>query len=57
MKVDIAKLLTIKNYAVRENVTPAYIYKLVKEKKMQVVNIDGVQFIDTSKFPMLPTKG
>lgn len=34
-------------------VTAAYIYKLIKENKMQRVMIDGVQFIDTLKFPTL----
>jgi hypothetical protein len=46
-------LKTIKNYALGNNVTPSYIYKLVKEQKLQVVTIDGVQFIDTQKFPSL----
>lgn len=55
-KLDITCLQTVKNYAVKEQVTPSYIYKLVKEHKMEAVNIDGVQFIDTSKYPIIPTK-
>ena len=56
MKIIINTLLTIKNYAQREKVTPSYIYKLVKENKMQVVLIDGVQFVDVSRFPNIPRK-
>jgi hypothetical protein len=50
-QVNISNLKTIKNYAVKNNVTPAYIYKMVREGKMKVVNIDGVQFIDISIYP------
>lgn len=56
MKVETTDLQTIKNYAVKNGITPSYIYKLVKESKMQAVMIDGVQFIDTKKYPKLPTK-
>lgn len=47
-------LKTIKNFALSEGVTPSYIYKLVKEHKMELVLIDGVRFVDTSKFPTIP---
>lgn len=50
------KLKTIKNFAIQNNVTPAYIYKLVKEHKMEAVIIDGVQFIDTVAYPTLNNK-
>lgn len=53
MKVDVSKLMTIKHYADKEGVTTAYIYKLIKEQKMQATLIDGVQFIDTLKFPSI----
>jgi hypothetical protein len=52
----IHNLQTIKNYALGQNVTPSYIYKLIKEGKMSSVSIDGVQFIDTSRFPKIPIK-
>jgi len=55
-KPDIDKLRTIKNYAVKEGVTPAYIYKLNKAEKMEIVSIDGVQFVDTDQYPTLPTR-
>jgi hypothetical protein len=55
-QIEIQYLQTIKNYAVLNAVTPSYIYKLAKEKKMQIVNIDGVQFVNTKQYPVLPTK-
>ncbi len=54
LKVDISKLMTIKNYALKESVTPAYIYKLIKESKMDAFIIDGVQFVDITKYPVIP---
>jgi hypothetical protein len=47
-------LQTVKNYAVNRNVTASYIYKLVKEGKMQLIMIDGVKFVDTKQFPAIP---
>lgn len=52
-QLDISKLRTIKNYAVKNNVTPTYIYKLIKEGKLKVVMIDNVQFIDSLEYPSL----
>ena len=54
MKVEINNLITIKNYALKEMVTPSYIYKLIKEGKMQSFQIDGMQFIELDKYPTLP---
>lgn len=54
MKIDTTHLMTIKNFALRESVTPAYIYKLIKEHKMSAFVIDGVQFIDVVQFPTIP---
>ena len=54
MKVEVTYLQTIKNYAKNEGVTPSYIYKLIKEGKMESFIIDGVQFIETNKFPSIP---
>lgn len=47
-------LLTIKNFALKYGVTPAYIYKLVKEGRMRLVFIDGVRFVDTSVYKSIP---
>ena len=54
--VNIENLQTIKHYAVLNNVTASYIYKLAKENKMEIVNIDGVQFVNANKYPVLPTR-
>jgi hypothetical protein len=54
MQTNFKWLKTIKNFALSEGVTPAYIYKLVKENKMSFVEIDGVKFVDTSKFATIP---
>ena len=54
-KNDIHRWLkTVKNYAVNEGVTASYIYKLVKEQKMELVVIDDVRFVDTKQYPTLP---
>ena len=54
MKKDFRLLKTIKNFALKEGVTPSYIYKLVKEHRMELVTIDGVKFVDTSKYNSIP---
>lgn len=45
------ELKTIKNYAKLKKVTPAHIYKLIKESRITPFVIDGVYFIDLSKYP------
>ena len=40
----------------QQGVTPSYIYKRVKEHKMTVVTIDGVQFINVKDYPTLKGK-
>ena len=54
MKKDVSVLVTIKNFALKENVTASYIYKLIKEGKMESFVIDGVQFIDSETYPVIP---
>lgn len=54
MKVDISNLLTIKNFALKERVTPAYIYKLIKEGKMEAVTVNEVQFINVKVYSTIP---
>ena len=54
MKVDSSNLMTVKNYALQERVTPSYIYKLVKEGKMNFLSVDGVLFVEFNKYPSLP---
>jgi hypothetical protein len=52
--INIDKLQTIKNYAAANNITTSYIYKLIRESKMTVFFIDGVQFIQTDLYPTIP---
>ena len=54
MGINLKTLKTVKNFAVGEGVTPSYIYKLVKENKMELVLIDGMKFVDTSKYTTIP---
>lgn len=54
MKMEISKLMTIKNYALKENVTTSYIYKLIKDGRMSSFQIDGMQFIQVDVYPTIP---
>ena len=54
MKVETSNLMTVKNYAHKEDVTTSYIYKLIKEGKMRSFVIDGMQFIQLNIFPSIP---
>lgn len=51
MKVSIENLLTVKNYSEKHRITTSYVYKMIKAEKIEAVVIDGVQFIDITKFP------
>ena len=53
---ELNKLKSIKNYATMNNVTTSYIYKLIKDKKMNAVVIDDVKFIDIEKHPSIHSK-
>jgi hypothetical protein len=53
MKIN--KLKKVSNFAAQEGVTPTYIYRLVREMKIEIIMIDGVQFIDTERFPGIPS--
>lgn len=54
MKVETSNLMTVKNYAHKEDVTTSYIYKLIKEGKMSSFVIDGMQFIQVNVYPSIP---
>ena len=56
MKIESTYLKTVNNYALNNRVSASYIYKMIRENKMTCIEIDGVKFIDISKFPTLPTK-
>jgi hypothetical protein len=53
MKLE--NLRTIHNYSLSNGVTTSYIYKLVRLGKIKPVEIDGIKFIDTDKFPSTKT--
>lgn len=48
--IETDNLKTVRNYAESIKKTPAYLYKLEKENKMELVLIDGVKFVDTTKY-------
>ena len=54
MKQLIEKLQTVKNYALGQNITPSYIYKLVRQGKMDLVEIDGIKFVNVKEYPVIP---
>lgn len=54
MRLNTNLLKTVKNFALSFGVTPAYIYKLVKQGKMTLVTVDGVKFVDTSVYKSIP---
>lgn len=41
-------LKTVSNFAEMHGLTKSYIYRLIRDKKMNCVTIDGVKFIDIS---------
>lgn len=45
IKVDKTKLLTVTNYAKRENLTRQAVHYQIKEKQVETVKIDGVVFV------------
>jgi len=53
-KVNIDKLQTVKNFAVSERVTASYIYKLEREGKIVLLEIDGMKFVQTDIYKTLP---
>lgn len=44
-KIDIDKLITVKNYATSVNKTTQYIYLLIKNGKLKSTIIDGKVFV------------
>ena len=55
MNVNIEDLVTIKSWAATLTITTSYVYKLIKEKKLQPIVIDGVKFINKVKYPKIPS--
>lgn len=55
IKKYLNNLKTIANYAKSKNVTAARIYQLIESKHILPEIIDGVKFIDISKYPSTQT--
>jgi hypothetical protein len=53
VKIEINNIKTIKNYALQNKVTTAYIYKLIGAKRINPTIIDGVKFIDILLYPSI----
>lgn len=53
-KVDISVLQSVKNYADSFGVSASYIYKLAKEGKMSLFEIDGVKFVRLDIYATIP---
>jgi len=51
LKLDITKLITIANYARKINKSVVWVYKLGKEKQIDIVEIDGVKFVNLAENP------
>jgi hypothetical protein len=51
--IDPRRLQTVHNYAAEYNggkgVTPSYIYRLIREKKVPSVTIDGTVFVELAE--------
>lgn len=45
-----SNLVTIKNFALAEECTPQYIYKLIGEGEIKPEVIDGMKFIDKNQY-------
>jgi hypothetical protein len=47
--IEQKNLRTIKNFAALRGCKPTYIYRLIRNKEISYVEIDGVKFIDITK--------
>jgi hypothetical protein len=56
IKKYLSNLKTIANYGKSKNVTPARIYQLIASQDILPEIIDGIKFIDTTKYPSIPSK-
>lgn len=56
MKIEIDNLQGVKNYAAERTLTTSYIYRLIREGKIKPITIDGVSFIDITKYPTIHGK-
>jgi predicted ATP-dependent serine protease len=45
MKINIDKLLTISNFAILKGLSRQHVYRLIENKELTLIIIDGVSFI------------
>jgi hypothetical protein len=45
MKINIAKLLTVSNFAVLKGISRQHVYRLTVKEELTIVIIDGINFI------------
>jgi hypothetical protein len=45
LKTDITKLVTVRSYALRMNITVQSVYNWAKDGKIKLREIDGVKFV------------
>ncbi|MEX0723904.1 MAG: hypothetical protein WD357_01990 [Gracilimonas sp.] len=45
MKIDTNKLQTISNFAEEKGITRQHVYRLIKNKEINGIEIDGVSFV------------
>ena len=50
MKQETENLLKVSSYAREMGISSTWVYKLAKAKKIEIITIDGVQFIDSEKY-------
>jgi predicted ATP-dependent serine protease len=45
MKINIDKLLTVSNFAILKGLSRQHVYRLIENKELTLIIIDGVSFI------------
>jgi translation elongation factor P/translation initiation factor 5A len=45
MKIDLDKLLTVSNFALLKGLSRQHVYRLVENKELTLISIDGVSFV------------
>ncbi len=54
MKVETNNLISVKTFAKEQGVSTSYVYRLIREGRMEAIQIDDVYFI--TKGSVLPTR-
>lgn len=54
--LDVSNLISLRTWADKMGINHSYPAQLKKRRLLEIVEIDGKQFIDISKYPKVPTK-